>query len=388
MVKYSCQAKVTIIKIKRQTMTEPFKNELGELRINIIANHLSSNDSDFNQSQFLQLALNNLDALSLMERNRQIVDAMYQCLPRDFLQAKNILINSLAPTNNQTDAQGIHSWLAVPLAEYLGKYGTDHLPEAMNGLASVTQLFSSEFGIRHLLDRHQETSLKQLHEWCEHDNEHVRRLVSEGSRPRLPWGFQLKAFVESPDLTFPLLEKLKNDSSDYVRLSVSNHLNDISKDHPDYLQEKLQDWMELENPQRMRLIKHACRTLIKQGHQPTLSMLGYDPLKLNNVSLDLQCSVVQYGEALSFDVSFDGPKGKDIIVDYAIHFQKANGSTSPKVFKWKVGKINNKGQLNAKKNHTIKPITTRKYYNGDHQLEILVNGQSIALMPFILAGVT
>jgi hypothetical protein len=163
---------------------------------------------------------------------------------------------------------------------------------------------------------------------------------------------------------------------------------DISKDHPDYLQKKLQDWMELENPQRMKLIKHACRTLIKQGHQPTLSMLGYDPLKINNVSLDLQCSVLQYGKALSFDVSFDGPKGKDIIVDYAIHFQKANGSTSPKVFKWKVGKINNKGQLKAKKNHTIKPITTRKYYNGDHQLEIFVNGQSIALMPFILAGVS
>ena len=368
-------------------MAEPFKNELGETRILVIANHLEKNHKDFNKNLFLNLALNTLEDLSLMERNRQIVESMYSCLPDDFAQAQAIIVNALAPVDNQIDSQGIHSWLAVPMAEFLGRYGSNHLKEALDGLAAVTPLFSSEWGIRHLLDKHQTDGLKQLHAWCEHESEHVRRLVSEGSRPRLPWGFQLKAFIESPDLTFPLLEKLKNDSSDYVRLSVSNHLNDISKDHPDYLQKKLVSWMDTENPQRMKLIKHACRTLIKQGHQPTLNMLGYQPLSVSDVELNIESEIVNYGKHLSFDLSFNGPKNKDIIIDYAIHFKKANGSTSPKVFKWKVGKVNNKGEFKAKKNHGIKPITTRKYYNGDHELEIFLNGKSIAKIPFILEGV-
>jgi 3-methyladenine DNA glycosylase AlkC len=368
-------------------MAKPFKNQLGEQPIKVIAGHLSSNDEKFNKKHFLKIALHNLDDLSLMERNRQIVSAMLVCLPEDFIQAKKIIVNALAPVDNQIDKQGIHSWLAVPMAEFLGKYGINHLSHALDGLAAVTKLFSSEWGIRHLLDMHQAMVLKQLDKWCDHENEHVRRLVSEGSRPRLPWGFQLKAFIASPDLTFPLLEKLKNDSSDYVRLSVSNHLNDISKDHPDYLQAKLESWLDVKNPQRMKLIKHACRTLIKQGHQPTLKMLGYNPLELSEIELNLENHVVEYGSQLSFDFMFIGPKGKDIIIDYAIHFHKSNGSKSPKIFKWKVGKVNNNGQFKAKKNHTIKPITTRKYYNGDHQLEIFVNGKSIINMPFTLKGV-
>jgi 3-methyladenine DNA glycosylase AlkC len=368
-------------------MAEPFKNQLGEKPIKVIADHLSNNDESFNKKRFLKIALDNLVDLSLMERNRQIVDAMHECLPEDFIQAKTIIVNSLAPVENQIDKQGIHSWLAVPFAEFLGKYGMHHLAHALDGLAAVTKLFSSEWGIRHLLDIHQHEVLKQLHKWCDHEDEHIRRLVSEGSRPRLPWSFQLKAFIASPDLTFPLLEKLKNDSSDYVRLSVSNHLNDISKDHPDYLQAKLECWLDINNPQRMRLIKHACRTLIKQGHQPTLKMLGYKPLKLSDIELSLESNLVEYGSQLSFEFKFLGNKDKDIIIDYVIHFQKSNGSKSPKVFKWKVGKINNTGQFKAKKNHTIKPITTRKYYNGDHELEIFVNGKSIIKTSFTLKGV-
>ena len=368
-------------------MAEPFKNMLGEHPIKIIAGHLSNNDSDFNKNRFLKIALDNLDDLSLMQRNRQIVTAMHVCLPDDFIQAKNIIINSLAPENNQTDMQGIHSWLAVPMAEFLGKYGNNHLAQALAGLAAVTPLFSSEWGIRHLLDAHQKAGLMQLHEWCNHESEHVRRLVSEGSRPRLPWGFQLKAFIESPDLTFPLLEKLKSDRSDYVRLSVANHLNDISKDHPDYLQTKLESWVDVENLQRMKLIKHACRTLIKQGHQPTLKMLGYTPLKLGEVKLILENNVVKYGKQLTFEFIFSGAKNQSIIIDYAIHFKKSNGTKTPKVFKWKIGRINDKGKFKASKNHTIKPITTRKYYNGDHDLEIFVNGKSIIKMPFTLTGV-
>lgn len=371
-------------------MAEPFKNELGEKRIKVIATHLAEHDANFDESAFLNQALSNLDDLSLMERNRQIVEAMNTFLPSDFVQAKAIIVNALAPIEQQVDHKGIHSWLAVPMAEFLGRHGTGHLSEAMDGLAKATPLFSSEWGIRHLIDHDQNAALKQLHEWTEHTDEHVRRLVSEGSRPRLPWGFQLKAFIEDPELTFPLLEKLKDDPSDYVRLSVSNHLNDISKDHPDYLQQKLTEWLKPEDQKRTRLIKHACRTLIKQGHQPTLEMLGFKPFDVEGVKLIIDNPELTYGESLKFMTVFtssDKNPNADVIVDYAIHFKKANGSNSAKVFKWKVGKLNKQGGFNAKKSHAIKPITTRKYYNGDHQLEVFVNGKSIAIMPFTLAGV-
>lgn len=371
-------------------MAEPFKNELGEKRIKVIALHLSKQDKKFDQSKFLKHALKDIDDLSLMERNRQIVEAFKECLPDDFVKAKKILVNALAPVDRQTDEHGIHSWLAVPVSEFLGRYGLDHLNAAMDGLAKATPLFSSEWGIRHLIDHDQSSAMKQLHTWLDHKDEHVRRLVSEGSRPRLPWGFQLKSFIENPEITFPLLEALRDDSSDYVRLSVSNHLNDISKDHPGFLQKKLVKWLDPKDKNRQKLIKHACRTLIKQGHEPTLNMLGFNPLSIEKVALSLDSSNINYGESLKFNLDISAGalnSGADIIIDYAIHFKKSNGSNVAKVFKWKIGELNKNGVFKGKKSHAIKPITTRKYYNGEQYLEILLNGKSIAKKSFSLSGV-
>ena len=368
-------------------MAEPFKNELGEARINVIAAHLSKHNKKFNEQQFLALALDNLDELSLMQRSQQIVSALKQCFPEGFIEATNTILSSLSPVDKQTDDQGLHSWLTVPLAEFMGQHGQDDFDQAMLGLQNITQYFSSEWAIRHFLKLQQKASLEKLHEWCKHDNEHVRRLVSEGSRPRLPWGFQLEAFKQDPTLTFPLLEKLKDDPSDYVRLSVSNHLNDISKDHPEWLIEKLKPWVDERDDKRMKLIRHACRSLIKMAHQPTLDMLGYTPFEVSEVELDLKDTKIEYGDKLNFDLSFKGPKNKSIIVDFIIHFQKSNGQLAPKVFKWKTTALNSKGIFRAKKSHGIKPITTRRYYNGQHKLELMVNGQVIAQQDFELHGV-
>lgn len=368
-------------------MAEPFKNELGEARIKVIASHLSKNNKSFNNHEFLLLALENLDELSLMQRSQQIVSALKQCLPDNFIEATDIIINSLSPVDNQVDEHGLHSWLTVPLAEFMGQHGQHEFEHAMFGLRSITQYFSSEWAIRHFLKCQQQDSLHMLHKWCEHENEHVRRLVSEGSRPRLPWGFQLEAFKQDPTLTFPLLEKLKNDPSDYVRLSVSNHLNDISKDHPEWLVENLKPWVDEHNDKRMKLIRHACRSLIKMAHQPTLDMLGYTSFKASDIELNIKNHNVIYGEKLEFDLSFIGPKNKPIIVDFIIHFKKSNGQLAPKVFKWKTASLNSKGQFNAKKSHGIKPITTRRYYNGQHKLEVMVNGRVVAEQDFELSGV-
>lgn len=368
-------------------MAEPFKNELGEKRIQVIAQHFSKHSKRFDKEQFLSLALNELEDLSLMQRNQQIVAALGETLNKDFVQAKKHILKTLAPEDQQIDEKGLHSWLSIPLAEYVGQFGQDHFSEAMDAMSKITPFFSCEWAIRHFLLNQQSTTLEQLHEWCDHPHEHVRRLVTEGSRPRLPWGFQLPEFIQNPKHTFPLLEKLKNDESDYVRLSVSNHLNDISKDHPDWLQQKLESWIDLEDTNRMKLIRHACRTLIKQGHAATLKMLGYNSFKTKDVELNLHTPKLKYGNSLQFDLQFSGPKNKPVIVDFIIHFQKAGGSLAPKVFKWKTTQLNKQGQFNFKKSHAIKPITTRKYYNGPHKLEIQVNGNSLITKDFELYGV-
>lgn len=368
-------------------MAEPFKNELGEPRIKVIAHHLAKHNKQFDEKQFLALALENLDELSLMQRSQQIVSALKQCLPQNFVEASDTILKSLSPVDKQTDEHGLHSWLTVPLAEFMGQHGQDEFDHGMFALQSITQYFSSEWAIRHFLKQQQQASLEKLHEWCEHENEHVRRLASEGSRPRLPWGFQLEAFKQDPALTFPLLEKLKSDPSDYVRLSVSNHLNDISKDHPEWLVERLSSWMDEADDKRMKLIRHACRSLIKQAHQPTLNMLGYTKFNVNEVDLSIDDVKLKYGDKLGFDLKFKGPKHKNIIVDFIIHFQKSNGLLAEKVFKWKTTALNAKGEFHAKKSHAIKPITTRRYYNGPHRLEVMVNGQVVAGQDFELYGV-
>ncbi len=368
-------------------MAEPFKNELGEARIKVIALHLSKQDKNFNTKLFLSHATENLSELSLMERNRQIVEALKLCLPSDFRQSQSIILKSLSPFDKQQDEFGLHSWLALPLAEYVGQLGHLDVKSAMVTLSKTTPFFSSEFAIRHLLTSHEIQSLDILHTWCDHKNEHVRRLVSEGSRPRLPWGMQLVNFKNNPKLTFPLLEKLKDDKSDYVRLSVSNHLNDISKDHPDWLIQQLKAWWQAEDIIRCKLIRHACRGLIKQGHKATLEMLGYEAFKIKEVKLELETACLNYGDSLNFNLQIKGPAHKDVIVDYAIHFQKSNGELKPKVFKWKVGKLDKNGFLNIKKKHTIKPISIRRYYNGAHKIEIFVNGMAITEHDFQLQGV-
>ena len=368
-------------------MAEPFKNQLSAERIAIIAEYFSKYHEGFNASQFLTQATDNLAELSLMQRNRQIVQALKQYLPTDIEQSFRIIEKTLAPTHMQNDEQGLHSWLVVPLAEYVGQTGCAHIPQAMALLSKITPLFSSEWGIRHLLIQQPQQTLKILHTWCQHENEHVRRLVSEGTRPRLPWGMQLPAFMQDPTITFALLEQLKDDDSDYVRLSVANHLNDMSKDHPDWLAQQLQTWYLPNNKNRSKLIRHACRTLIKKGHTPTLTMLGFDAFQARDVVLTIHQPVVKFGEQLVFDLNFTSVQSKAIVVDYAIHFKKANGSNAPKVFKWKVGNVSPEKPFALTKRHVIKAITTRRYYNGEHHLEIFINGQSVAMQSFELTHV-
>lgn len=372
-------------------MPEPFKNMFNKKIICAMAKHLSTAWPAFNSSAFIKTASKNLDDLELKERSTQITQALTTYLPANFKQAANILLASLAPddTNgnntNQNDP-GISGWPILPMADYVGLNGINHFELSMTVFKKMTRHFSSEFGIRFFLLAEPERTLSILKTWVNDADYHVRRLVSEGTRPRLPWAMQLPLFIKNPAPVISLLKLLRDDEQEYVRRSVANNLNDIAKDHPAIVASIAREWLKDADKNRNKLIRHACRTLIKQGHQPTLKALGYSAPKIKLKKFIILTPQVKFGDALLFEISLDSEsrRKQELIIDYAIHHRKANGTTTPKVFKCKIATLKPAETLTLKRKHAIKQITTRTYYPGTHRLEILINGKSISTKEFQL----
>ncbi len=373
-------------------MAEPFKNLLNEKIIIAMGGHLAKAWPEFDRGAFTTMATENLDDLELKERSTQITEALIAFLPDDFARAADIMLASLAPDDGgdtasaEVNGRGIQGWAVMPLTHYVGLQGLGHFDLSMMLLKEMTKRSSSEFGIRFFLLAEPERTLAVLESWLDDANYHVRRLISEGTRPRLPWAMRLPAFMENPAPILPLLEALKDDDEEYVRRSVANNLNDIAKDHPDLVARIAGQWLKGADRNRRRLIRHACRTLIKQGHQGTLKALGYGPPRVELEKLRISTPRVAFGAALEFELRLTSTanRAQALVVDYAIHHRKANGSTTAKVFKWKTTTLAPGAALRAKRKHAIRKITTRVYYPGRHRLEIFVNGVSFGIEDFEL----
>ncbi len=369
---------------------EAFKENFNQELIEWIAYHFNKHNQAFDKKVFIEISMKDLASLELKERAAQITKALIYCLPADYYEASELVHASLHPTQDSDRdgaeiRDGLTGWAIWPICDWATQAGMDQPDIALNLLKCLTKRFSAEFAIRPFLRDQPSATLRVLNKWARHKNRHVRRLASEGSRPRLPWGLQLKSFVIDPSPILPLLRMLRDDEEEYVRRSVANSLNDIAKDHPDMVANIAENWLRDATPQRKKLIKHACRTLIKQGHKPTLKAFGYQSVKGVEAVLHIKKSRVKFGETLEFDCHFNhsGKSNEPVIIDYIIHFVKASGKTSPKVFKWKSGNLK-VGASSATKRHAIKPITTRKYYGGEHILEIIINGDVVARQSFEL----
>jgi 3-methyladenine DNA glycosylase AlkC len=269
----------------------------------------------------------------------------------------------------------------------VAKYGLDHYDLSMGALYQMTKRFTAEGAIRAFLLRSPEKTLAILSRWAEDENCHVRRLVSEGTRPRLPWAIQLKPFIADPRPVLKLLEKLRTDPELMVRRSVANNLNDIAKDNPDQVVETLRRWSRIDNDGTRWLIRHAARTLVKQGNREMLAILGYSPEVHICVSeIQLHKAAINLGEALtfSFNVRSTSHHAQKLVIDYVIYHVRANGKLSPKVFKL-TRKTLEAGEAAAiSKTHPFRSISTRTYYPGHHALEIQVNGTGYRKVGFEL----
>jgi 3-methyladenine DNA glycosylase AlkC len=366
---------------------EPFKNEFAFAKARRIADCLKRAHPEFSVARFNLGLADALEPLELKQRMHLLADRIEACLSAHPPEMFGILVKTLA--SDESDTRGLRGFLVWPLTEIVARRGLDHFDDAMTALCEMTRRFTAEFAIRPFLRAHPGRTLEQLHAWCEHPDEHVRRLVSEGSRPLLPWGGNLPELLDAPHPTLSLLEKLHRDPSDYVRLSVSNHLNDFSKHHPSLVLETLARWRR-NSPDDARLEKlarHACRTLLKAGHPGALELHGYGSAKaLVMETCSLTKRSVKTGGALGYRLVIRNASRKPLRVmfDYAIHHRKANGTLSPKVFKGRTRELAAGERWEIAGRHSFKPVTTRVYHPGIHRFEPILNGRAFPPLEFRL----
>ena len=331
----------------------------------------------FPVKKFLQTG-SSLEGLELKARVLKVTAELKRHLPDDYRKTITILVKTM----KNDKLSGFDLW---PFSEYIGQFGLSHFDESLDAMTVLTQKFTAEFAVRPFFLKDHTKVLKFFEKNVNHRNVHIRRWISEGSRPLLPWGERLPRFVADPAPTIKLLEKLKYDDELYVRKSVANHLNDISKHHPELVVETIKRWVKDSPPAELDKIlwirRHGLRTLIKKGNKDALRLMGVaGDAKIETGKLKLSQKTLHLNDRLEFEIALQSSakKSQRLVVDYLIDFQKANGKKGSKVFKLKVLELAAGEKVLIKKSHHLKKITTMKYYKGLHHLQIQVNGKIIA----------
>ncbi|SER88746.1 3-methyladenine DNA glycosylase AlkC [Lentzea xinjiangensis] len=333
----------------------------------------------------LRRAAAGLAGLSLRERCDLLAGAVLDDLPGDFASLAAV-VGSALPDEELT------GWPVWPVTEAVAARALAESPPAivaaLHLLAELTSRLTAEFAIRPLLSADPDTALAVVRTWTGHPDEHVRRLASEGTRPHLPWARAVRALRDSPHRTLPVLDALYRDESDYVRRSVANHLNDLSRADPDLVVATATRWLAAPDANTRRVVRHGLRTLVKKGHLGALALLGFG--SATGVSVRgplLDRTSVALGEDLSFQVvlSNTGESTANLAVDYVVHHLKANGTRTPKVFKLTTRAIDPGESLTLSRKHSFRRITTRTYHPGEHEIEVQVNGIASGRVAFHLS---
>lgn len=337
-----------------------------------LADGVASAWPPFPREAFIRQATTGLEALELKDRVRHVAGALHIALPLPFPQAATILREGVThvPQN---------MWSGWPATDYVATQGLDHLDEAMDTLAALTPHSTGEFAVRPYLDRYEDEALKIMYGWAGASDEHLRRLASEGSRPRLPWGSRVPWLME-PGPTLPILDLLRDDPSEYVRRSVANHVNDLTKDHPEAALQLLGRWRAEGGSHLEKVLRHAVRGLLRAGHPEALALVGATPGGGTVESLALATDWVAVGERLRFTVEVVAGGAGSLVLRYAV---VRDGSR--RVFHLGERTAVAAGErFTVVKSHSFRPVTTRREPPGARVLEVVVNGTVRASAPFLL----
>jgi len=320
-----------------------------------------------NKEMFYNSLIKNLHQLELKMRIERAADTCHEYFPKNYRESIVILNRFVKNKENH--------FIYTFLPAFVAKYGAQDFDLSIAALRDFTQYSSSKFGVRTFLELDLKRTLNSMIDWAKSDNAHVRRLASEGSRPRLPWAKKIDMLIEKPQLAWPILEKLRCDQDKYVQKSVANHINDISKDHPYWIVKKIKTW-DSSDPSTAWIIKHGLRGLIKSGNREALELFGYH--KIPNVDLyDIKWEKsISKNDRWKFSLMIKSLNNRPqkCLVDYRIFFKKKNGKLMGKTFKLKQFVLSKQHSVRLSGSYIFKDLTTRKHYFGTHAWQLLING--------------
>lgn len=349
----------------------------NQQKVAYLAGLLATADARFDGVGFERDVMAELLSLELKQRIDLIARVLASYLPDDFDDAVSVILRALPPELDplKTD-DDFGDFIFAPFGEFVSTHGLGHFERSMDAICALTKRFSMEFTLRHFLNAHETRVLAVLADWAVDENYHLRRLVSEGTRPRLPWGKKVGLAYGAP---LPLLDQLYCDPTRYVTRSVANHLNDIAKLDASLVVDTLARWQRegRQEPKEMDwMIRHALRTLIKQGDPQAMALLGYVPDPPVSVSaVTVTTPVIAFGEAFEFEVTVRATAPAKLLVDYAIAFVKADGARKAKVFKLKQLALKAGETVVLRKRHRLKAdATTYRLYPGAHEVLVQING--------------
>ncbi|MBI3148631.1 MAG: DNA alkylation repair protein [Betaproteobacteria bacterium] len=368
-------------------MAAALKDQFGPEVIETLAQRIAAVFPDFPRRAFVAQARRGFEALDLMARGRHLARVLRPHLPQDVSAALEVLRLSLGPKLASSEGNGMAPFFYLPHSAFVAEFGLEAFEPAMHLQYDLTQRFTAEFCLRPFLERYPERTLERLRLWARDQNVHVRRLVSEGTRPRLPWAPRLTHLEAHQQAVLGLLESLKDDPEEYVRRSVANHLNDLGKDQPELLRRIAARWLEGASPERRSLVRHALRSLVNHGDREALQLLGYGQAAQVEIdALDISPRRAQVGERVSVSLSLRNPRRtpQNLLVDLRVAFVKAKGETRPKVFKLRSLRLAAGQTALLQKSISLAQHTTRTHYAGRHELELLVNGTAMPLGHFLL----
>ncbi|MEK5061780.1 hypothetical protein BK126_24720 [Paenibacillus sp. FSL H7-0326] len=359
-------------------MAEPLKNIYNPAFLMEFGQTIQAADPSFPAEAFVDKVMNeHWEELALKARIRHITNVLGALLPERYEEAIDILLE----VNRHCSG---FPYLILP--DYVEVFGQadEHFELSMRALETFTQHSSAEFAVRPFIIQHPERMMKQMRAWSTSENEHVRRLASEGCRPRLPWGQALTEFKRDPAPILPILTQLKADPSLYVRKSVANNLNDIAKDHPELVLQIAKEWMG-QNPNTDWIVRHACRGLIKTAAPEVMALFGYSPTTgaepiAEDAELIVTPNQIEIGDntELKYNLLIRTGEAVRIRLEYGIDFVKSSGKVSRKKFLLSDKTVEGGSRLTGSRTHRWADLTTRRHYPGLHRIVLLLNGQEIA----------
>lgn len=363
-------------------MAEPLKNLYSKKFYAHISNVFKDTIPGFDEKVFVkQIFTKEWKQYELKDRMKHTAKVLHQFMPKKYSQAAKIIVKTCKEFQKRSYNNYGLEFMFFP--DYVETFGIEDLKSSLKVIEEITELTSCEFAIRPFIIKYPKACMAKLLIWSKHKNLHVRRLASEGSRPRLPWAMALPVFKKDPSEILPILENLMKDDSEYVRRSVANNLNDISKDHPKLLLKIAKKWKG-QGKETDKIIKHASRTLLKAGDPAIMKFYGLDTKGVELESFKIIKPKVKVGEYVKFEFDLSIAKKKYLRLEYAVHFLLKNGKQNKKVFKISEKDYAAVSTIKIERGHSFKLISTRTYYAGVHGISIIVNGVEFGKQNFTL----